>query len=224
MFQTKPYAYKNTTASVKVKAGKGSIAGVFVASASNTPTLAFNDGITDTAAAGVKATQVLTGTDVFTDGETITVGWANGGDVVRKYTMRTTLSSPAQPYEVLIGVSLAVSLDNLKLAINAGAGSGTLYSTGTLVHPQVTATTNTNTQQTVEAVSVGVWGNSIATTETCANASWGAATCTGGLEPVVLLVNTFTPVAATFYKIPAVLNNGLYVVVGGTVDCTVFYN
>jgi len=73
-------------------------------------------------------------------GGTITIG-----DVV--YTFRTALSSPAVPNEVLIGVSAAACLDNLKLAINAGSGAGTNYSTGTLVNSAVEATTNTDTTQ-----------------------------------------------------------------------------
>lgn len=38
-----------------------------------------------------------------------------------------------------------------------------------------------------------------------------------------ILVNTFTPVAGTFYPMPARFSAGLYVSIGGTVDCTVFY-
>lgn len=87
--------------------------------------------------------------------------------------------------EVLIGASAAVALDNLKDAINLGtiAGTqGTTYSTGTLVHPSVTATTNTNTTQVVQAINYGTAGNSIATTETSAHLSWGAATLATGVE------------------------------------------
>ena len=35
-----------------------------------------------------------------------------------------------------------------------------------------------------------------------------------------ILVNTFTPVAATWYAIPAQFKTGLYISIGGTVDCT----
>lgn len=39
-----------------------------------------------------------------------------------------------------------------------------------------------------------------------------------------VLVNTFTPVAATYYPFPGVeFSTGLFVDVGGTVDITVFY-
>lgn len=36
-----------------------------------------------------------------------------------------------------------------------------------------------------------------------------------------IIVNTFTPVAGTFYPLPFSFADGCYVVVGGTLDCTV---
>lgn len=55
------------------------------------------------------------------------------------------------------------------------------------------------------------------------------ATATGGPTIRVedganILVNTFTPTAATFYPIPAALNTSLIVTIGGTVDCTIFWS
>ncbi len=38
-----------------------------------------------------------------------------------------------------------------------------------------------------------------------------------------ILVNTFIPAAATFYPIGADFRTGLYVTIGGTVDCTVIW-
>ena len=38
------------------------------------------------------------------------------------------------------------------------------------------------------------------------------------------MVNTFTPVAATFYALPGRFNTSLVVTVTGTLDCTVFWN
>jgi len=38
------------------------------------------------------------------------------------------------------------------------------------------------------------------------------------------LVNTFTPTAATFYPMPGRFASSLVVVVGDTVDCTVFWS
>ena len=36
-----------------------------------------------------------------------------------------------------------------------------------------------------------------------------------------IIVNTFTPIAGTFYPMPFSFTNGCYVAIGGTVDCTV---
>jgi len=65
--------YKNLTASAAIKTGTGVVSGVIINSHSS-GTLQLNDGLSGTAASAVKATGVLTGTDVFTDGETVTVG------------------------------------------------------------------------------------------------------------------------------------------------------
>lgn len=110
------------------------------------------------------------------DGDTVTIGST-------VYTFKTALTTDpaAVPYEVLIGESAAVALDNLKSAINATEGDeGTLWGTGTAAHPTVEATTNTNTTQLVVALTAGADGNAIATTETSSHLSWGATTLAGG--------------------------------------------
>ena len=38
------------------------------------------------------------------------------------------------------------------------------------------------------------------------------------------IVNTFTPIAGTFYPIPARFSTSLVVTISGTVDCTVFWS
>jgi predicted RecA/RadA family phage recombinase len=124
-------------------------------------------------AAETKATGTITSdTTAPSNGDTVTIGST-------VYTFRTALSEPAEPFEVLIGISAAVALDNLKSAINATTGEGTTYSTGTTAHPTVTATTNSNTTQVVEAITAGAAGNDIATTETSSHLSWGATTLFG---------------------------------------------
>ena len=120
----------------------------------------------------VKASGVLTSDATApSDDDTVTIGGYT-------YTFKTTLTGAA--FEVFIGVSAAVALDNLKSAINASAGAGTTYGTGTYAHPDVTATTNTNTEQTVEARLGGTNGNAIATTEDSTHLLWGAATLASG--------------------------------------------
>lgn len=95
------------------------------------------------------------------------------------YTFKTVLTGAA--YEVLIGATYAISLDNLADAVNAAtAGLGVTYGLGTVAHPTVTATTNTDTTQKFVARLTGTGGNSIATTETSAHLSFGGSTMSGG--------------------------------------------
>ena len=142
-------------------------------------------------------------------------------------TLAETLGLTAIPYQVLWVTSEAIFLDNLKLAINASGVAGTNYATGTLEHPTVYATTNTNTTQVVAAKVLGVSGNSIATTETMGNYAWGAETLASGAgADARILVNTITfasgPGFYTFPGSPAAVN-GLFAIVGGTLDCTIVY-
>jgi predicted RecA/RadA family phage recombinase len=128
----------------------------------------------------VKATATLTSTGTaVADGATVTIG-----SVV--YTFKTTLTTDpaAVPYEVLIGSTSngAAALDNLKSAINGTSGAGSTYGEGTVAHPLVTATTNSNTEQVIEAITAGSAANAIATTETSNQLSWGDTTMLGGMS------------------------------------------
>lgn len=142
-----------------------------------------------TLAAPIAATQTLTMTGAITagvhavgtitsdatapdDGDTVTIG-------AKTYTFKTTLTGAAN--EVLIGASAAAALDNLKSAVNASAGAGTTYGTGTTANASVVATTNTDTTQLFVNRTVGTAGNSVATTETSAHLSFGGATLAGGV-------------------------------------------
>ncbi len=80
---------------------------------------------------------------------------------------------------MLIGGSASLTIANLIAAINAAAGEGTTYGTGTLAHPSVTASTRPGILD-VTAKVIGPAGNTIATTDTVATATWGAATLQGG--------------------------------------------
>lgn len=55
--------------------------------------------------------------------------------VARVYTWKTTLTGAAD--EILIGAAIIDSLTNFKAAINAEAGAGTLYGTGTTINADV---------------------------------------------------------------------------------------
>jgi hypothetical protein len=125
------------------------------------------------------ATGTLTGTANFANTETVTIG-------SKTYTFQTTLTNVDG--NVLIGGTLAGSLSNLQAAINLGAGSGTVYAAATTIHPTVYASSITSTTLVATAKSQGSAGNSIATTETAATASWGGATLSGGGATTTVIV------------------------------------
>lgn len=120
----------------------------------------------------------LTSTGVApSNGDTVTID-------TKTYTFKTVLT-PTEG-EVLIGTA-AVSLDNLKSAINYTGTPGTDYSC-TAAHPTVTATTNTDTTQIIQAKTKGVAGNSIAFLKVAVTLSVDAATLgttTAGVDGTV---------------------------------------
>lgn len=86
-------------------------------------------------------------------------------------------------FEVVLTGTAATELDNFKAAVNDSGTEGTTYSTGTYAHPQVTATTNTDTTQVVQARDFTVTNAGIATTDPTDDGSvisWGAATLASG--------------------------------------------
>jgi len=86
----------------------------------------------------------------------------------------------AVPYQVLWETSEAVFLDNLKVAVNAATGDETKYATGTVAHPTLVASTNTNTVQTFFARVIGTTPNTYPTSTTLANYAFPAATLEDG--------------------------------------------
>ena len=122
---------------------------------------------------GTRASRVLTATANFANGETVTIG-------TKVYTFEAALTNVDG--HVKIGAALADSLLNLMHAINDEGGvSGTDYAAANTAHPVVTATANATTL-TATAKFVGDSKNTVATTETCANASWAGATLAGGVD------------------------------------------
>lgn len=95
---------------------------------------------------------------------TVAVGNAQDGDEITigdvTYTWKTALSTPAEPYEVLIGADNDAAAGNLKKAINKEATEGMNYGTGTVAHPLVTATVSSNVV-TLKAKTKGAAGNAI---------------------------------------------------------------
>lgn len=98
-------------------------------------------------------------------------------------------TDPTVEGEVKIGLSAATMLDNLKAAVNHDAGHETLYFCEE-AHPKVTATTNTDTQQTFVA-SVGDWsgaaGNGLTGADDSETLSWNqSGIFAGGLDGVLV--------------------------------------
>lgn len=124
---------------------------------------------------GVQATEVLTQTGQPADTNTVVVG-------ADTYTFQTSLTDVDG--NVLIGATAAESLTNLIAHINLEAGAGTLYAASGTVNPDATAALDPldATKMIVTAKVAGVAGNSLASTETHANAAFGDTTFSGGTD------------------------------------------
>jgi len=122
--------------------------------------------------------------------ETITIG-------SKTYTFKTSLSSSNQ---VLIGADANATLTNLRAAINGLSGAGTLYGSGTTANTDITAgSVNTGAHTLpLTAITAGEAGNALATTETSAHLSFGAATLTGGNNG---------PITSTAAQVATAINN-----------------
>lgn len=124
------------------------------------------------AASGVLTISAITSADT----QTVTIGG-------QTYTFHTSLSGfTTTPNAVLIGADTTAMAANLAAAINAGAGAGTTYGTGTVANASVSAVAALGVV-TLAAKTAGTVGNAIATTETLSNGAFGAATLAGGSNP-----------------------------------------
>lgn len=126
----------------------------------------------------VAASSILTYTALPTSSDTITVG-TKDGSTAAVYTWGSSMSTA---FEVLIGSSIAVSMNNLAAAINGGAGAGTVYGTGTTANYDVSAQVLSSGQLEATALIPGTAGNSIATSSTDANGTWTSTTLAGGVD------------------------------------------
>lgn len=127
-------------------------------------------------AALIPATGILTQTGQPTAGKEFTVGTTDGATPA-VYTWRAALVGA---FDVLIDTTLAGSLANACAAINAGAGSGVKYGTGTTANNDVGAVQLPLEQIEVTALTPGTSGNAIASTTNDPDGSWGGATLSGG--------------------------------------------
>ena len=118
----------------------------------------------------VKASGTLTASGAISANETVTIGSTT-------YTFKSTL---AAANDVKIGTTVADTLNNLVKAINASGVAGTDYGTGTVANASASAELATAATVKVTALVGGTAGNSVATTETGTNLSFGGATLANG--------------------------------------------
>ena len=164
---------------------------------------------------------------VTTAAATITIGDITYTAVLE---LSETSGATAVPYQILWVTNEATFLDNIKLAVNASGLGGTQYSTGTIEHPLVYATTNADTTQVFLSKTTGTGGNSIATTDTLANYAFTStvmASGTGANGRIMHDTMTFSAVATTGERVLDFSNetfsNGLYATIGGTANLTISY-
>lgn len=130
-----------------------------------------------TVPASVQATGTFTSAGAFSDGETVTIGG-------QTYTFKSPFVNAANNIDA--SGTTAQTHENLRRAINGDGVAGTNYGTGTAVNTSVTAADTASTN-VLTAILGGTVGNAIATTETCANASFGGATLSGGAGDIKIL-------------------------------------
>lgn len=132
--------------------------------------------VRETAGIALTALGTFTLTGIPLNNELVSIGSVG-------YTFKTALSvGPTVANQILIGIDASACLDNLIAAINGGGGAGTLYSTGTVAHPFVSAAAGAGDTMSVVADAAGAAGNSITTATNSTVGSWGAATLTGGSD------------------------------------------
>ena len=127
--------------------------------------------------ADVAATGTLNSSGQVSDGNTVTIG-------VKTYTFQATLL-PGDG-NVKIGASQALSMENLRRAINLDGTAGVNYGVGTTLHPTVSAL-DTATTVDVTAKTKGEEGNSIISTENSATLDWDDVTLVGGANDKVTI-------------------------------------
>jgi hypothetical protein len=156
-----------------------------VADVAATGVLTFTGNVAD-----VAATATLTSSGQVTDGDTVTID----GKV---YTFQDTLTDVDG--NVQVGGTQALSMANLRGAINLDGTAGTDYALSTTLHPTVSAT-DTATQVIVTAKAKGTEGNSLAVATTGTLLGWSNPTLTGGTTNTV-------SIGTKTYRFQSVLTN-----------------
>ena len=135
----------------------------------------------------------------------------------RQYVFVNILNN-ATANQVKIGGTFDGSMNNFIAAINHAAGSGSTYSSATTVNTQVTAGSLASHAFTVTAITAGLAGNSIATTETSSHLTWGQSTLVGGVDSVAGSTNVVS------FPYDNFINNGFISDLGSTIYANNFLN
>lgn len=141
--------------------------------------------ITVTVPASAFATGTFTSAGAFANNETVTIG-------SQTYTFKTPFVDAANNIDA--AGTVAQTHANLRRAINLDGTAGVNYGTGTLLNASVSAA-DTATNNVLTAKVAGSVGNAVVTTDTCANASFAAATLLGGAGDVSVLTLGQIPTA-----------------------------
>lgn len=136
----------------------------------------FDDNFVE--AALISATNLLTCSANPVATNTVTVG-TKAAATPAVYTFVAALTAA---FQVLIGANIFETMSNLVSAINAQAGEGVTYGTGTTENLDVAALLEPSNQVLVSALVPGTAGNAIPSTSTGGLALWATATLAGGLD------------------------------------------
>lgn len=162
--------------------------------------------------AGENSSQTLTFSANAADTETVTIG-------AKTYTFQAVLTNTDG--NVLIGASSDATLNNLRAAMNLDpAGAGSLYAASTTAHPTARAVRGSGATLVVRALTPGSGGDALATTDTLANGSWGAATMAGGGANPWTLLNYDVPTATAIFHAPGLSGSEEIGVGFGAVEST----
>ena len=135
----------------------------------------------------VKATGTLTNGNTvnMSDGDTVAIGkWNAAGNGPTIYTFKTTLVAGIK-FQIKIGVDADTTLANLVAAINGDSGAGTKYTTGTPVHPTVSAGAVVSHVSTLTAKTIGIQGDlNILLSSAPTRLTTSGANMTGGIDAV----------------------------------------
>jgi hypothetical protein len=105
------------------------------------------------------------------------------------YTFRAHNTVTTVDGDVDLGTTAAEALTNLKAAINAGSGAGTLYGSLTPANEHVVATTLTATTLKVVCKVPGKIGNFVTTTEASSHLAWGGTVLASGAGLMSTAIN-----------------------------------